>query len=85
MTALADEGMDWRQKGACKDYDPTLWWPEELAGSKAIGDRAKAICHAECLVRRDCLKWALDHDERFGIWGGYSPQEREYIRQRRQQ
>ena len=23
-----------------------------------------------------CLKWAIDHDERFGIWGGMSERER---------
>lgn len=27
-------------------------------------------------VREQCLKWAIDHDERFGIWGGMSERER---------
>ena len=27
-----------------------------------------------------CLEYALDHDERFGIWGGLSEQERRKLR-----
>ena len=33
-------------------------------------------CAAQCEVREQCLKWAIEHDERFGIWGGMSERER---------
>jgi WhiB family redox-sensing transcriptional regulator len=29
-----------------------------------------------CDVRGECLEYALEHDERFGIWGGLSERER---------
>ena len=36
---------------------------------------AKQVC-ARCEVREQCLQWAIEHDERFGIWGGLSERER---------
>ena len=29
-----------------------------------------------CEVRAECLQYALDHGERFGVWGGLSERER---------
>ena len=45
------------------------------AGEKA----AKAICE-ECQVKDDCLRFALDADERHGVWGGFTTDERDLIR-----
>lgn len=42
---------------------------------------AKAICSI-CPGINQCLRWALRHDERYGVWGGLSPEERERIRKR---
>ncbi|WP_435882343.1 WhiB family transcriptional regulator [Streptomyces kronopolitis] len=36
---------------------------------------AKTACLG-CSVRPDCLRAAIDNDERFGIWGGLTPDER---------
>mgnify|MGYP002651610175 CR=1 FL=1 len=36
---------------------------------------AKKVC-VGCEVRSECLEYALLHDERFGIWGGLSAEER---------
>ena len=41
-------------------------------------ERAKQVC-AGCPVLRECLEHALQH-ERFGIWGGTTPDERDAIR-----
>ena len=77
MTALADLlGEDlhndpWRDQALCAQADPEEFFPEK-GGSTA---RAKAICRA-CPVAAECLQWALDHEERWGIWGGLSVKER---------
>lgn len=55
-----------------------MFFPEGILGGK--GERysaraAKQVCLL-CDVRNQCLKYALDHDERFGVWGGLSERER---------
>ncbi len=40
---------------------------------------AKAICRP-CPVRAACLTWAVDAQERYGVWGGLTPAERRRIR-----
>ena len=58
-----------RIKGA--PTDPEACFPETGGSTRD----AKRVC-AQCEVREQCLKWAIDHDERFGIWGGMSERER---------
>ena len=36
-----------------------------------------------CIVRSQCLEYALVHSEKFGIWGGMSERERRRIRRQR--
>jgi hypothetical protein len=36
---------------------------------------AKTIC-GECPVQQQCLDYALDNREAFGVWGGYTERER---------
>ena len=38
-----------------------------------------------CEVRHDCLEFALQNGEKFGIWGGLSERERRRIRRQRAQ
>ena len=59
----------------CKGQDPAPWFPRP-GGSPEQG---KQICRA-CPARRDCLDWAIAADERAGVWGGTSADERAEIR-----
>lgn len=86
--AAANDGL-WKLRAVCRGHDPELWFPGkrgvrpmtrkqqmELARRRAARQaQAKAIC-MECPVRAECLEWAKDNDEREGIWGGLTPQER---------
>ena len=40
--------------------------------------QAKAVCK-RCPITDECLRWALDNRERYGIWGGKSEYERRLI------
>ena len=68
----------WRPDAACRSTDPDLFFPERGASTK----EAKAVCRG-CVVREDCLEYALANGEKFGIWGGLSERERRRIRRQR--
>lgn len=66
----------WRAAGACATADPDLFFP---AGHGIKTDKqthtAIQIC-AGCPVRRQCLEFAVNMGELYGIWGGTTPEER---------
>lgn len=71
----------WREAAQCKapDIDPKIFFPVDGAGVIA----AKEICR-NCVVRGECLEYALAIREGHGVWGGASERERRRIlRQRR--
>jgi WhiB family redox-sensing transcriptional regulator len=49
----------------CAQTDPEIFFPKKGAPTSP----AKELCFA-CDARVECLAYALDHGERFGIWGG---------------
>lgn len=66
---------------ASEEYDP--WYVEE--GKEDHTEDAKAICSGTydgkpCPLINDCLNFALVNNERYGVWGGTSPEERVTIR-----
>lgn len=65
----------WVADAVCAQTDPDAFFPEK-GGTTAP---AKAICTG-CTVRARCLDYALEHNERFGIWGGLSERERRGLR-----
>jgi WhiB family redox-sensing transcriptional regulator len=74
--ALAEERGDWWRSAACLEADPDLFFPVAAHGPGA-GEtaRAKAVC-AACLVRRQCLQYALATHQLHGVWGGTAEDER---------
>ena len=66
-----DGDISWQQNALCAQTDPEAFFPEKGGSTRD----AKRVC-AQCEVREQCLNWAVDHDERFGIWGGMSERER---------
>jgi WhiB family redox-sensing transcriptional regulator len=70
--------MAWMDEGLCNGMDPALFFPERGASTR----EAKDTCRA-CPVRMECLEYALERGEKFGIWGGLSERERRRIRKQR--
>ncbi|MGH3295971.1 MAG: WhiB family transcriptional regulator, partial [Trebonia sp.] len=67
---------NWRTLAACRSADPDLFFPVSSAGrSLEQVAEAKAAC-ACCLVRRQCLAFALRTRQAYGIWGGMTEEER---------
>lgn len=71
--------LSWQQDALCAQVDADLWFPEKGGSTR----EAKKVC-LSCDVRADCLEYALDGDERFGIWGGMSERERRRMKRARQ-
>ena len=61
----------------CRDYPPQMFFP----GTGASFEPAREVC-GRCLVRDDCLAFALEHEEPDGCWGGLSGQERRALARR---
>src|SRR5271166_4239612 len=68
----------WQAQANCMGVDPDLFFPERGASTR----EAKEVCRG-CVVREDCLEYALANGEKFGIWGGMSERERRRLRRAR--
>jgi WhiB family transcriptional regulator, redox-sensing transcriptional regulator len=74
LTLLA--GEYWRAMAACGSAEPDLFFPVSAADNNQLQvAEAKAIC-AFCLVRRECLDFAIQTRQMHGIWGGLTEEER---------
>ena len=71
---------NWQDEANCLGVDPDLFFPERGASTR----EAKEVCRG-CVVRMDCLEYALVNGEKFGIWGGLSERERRRLRRQRAQ
>lgn len=72
--------VDWRAGAACRDLDPEMFFPLGSTGPAAREvERAKAVCRG-CSVSAQCLRWALDTGQDFGVWGGLSEDERRALK-----
>ncbi|MHA7134547.1 WhiB family transcriptional regulator [Oerskovia turbata] len=75
---VVDDGlMGWQERALCAQTDPEAFFPEKGGSTR----EAKKVCTG-CEVRAECLEYALEHDERFGIWGGLSERERRKLKRR---
>lgn len=75
---LGTEELEWHRYANCLGVDPDLFFPERGASTR----EAKEVCRG-CVVREQCLEFALTNGEKFGIWGGLSERERRRIRRQR--
>ncbi len=78
ITSKLLQPVDWQAKARCAEVDPDIFFPERGGSSK----RAREVC-ARCEVRLQCLEYALNNKEQFGIWGGTSERERRRLRRER--
>ena len=62
---------EWQDRAACRQLSVELFFPP----AEQEAHEAKAMC-ALCEVRQTCLEFATAAGERFGVWGGLTPQER---------
>ncbi len=79
-TSTTPAGSAWMDVGACREAEPELFFPVSSAGpALAQVAAAKAVC-ARCVVREECLQYALETAQDHGVWGGLSEEERRAVR-----
>jgi WhiB family redox-sensing transcriptional regulator len=76
----ADTGREWMTDAVCAQIGSDAWFPEKGVSPAITPREAKRICNTQCDVRETCLRWALEHGENDGIWGGKSAKERKALR-----
>ena len=79
IQALTSESPHaWQTRANCMGVDPELFFPERGSSTR----EAKEVCRG-CVVRIECLEFAIANSEKFGIWGGMSERERRRVRRAR--
>jgi WhiB family redox-sensing transcriptional regulator len=68
-----EDSIPWQDAARCAEVDPAIFFPEKGGSTR----EAKRICRG-CDVRAECLDYAIENQERFGIWGGLSERERRH-------
>ena len=66
---------EWQGRANCMGVDPELFFPERGASTR----EAKEVCRG-CVVREDCLDYALSDPKLEGWWAGTSEKERRRLR-----
>ena len=59
--------------------DGTIW--ASFGDTSAYYTEAKEVCD-RCPIKEQCRQYALDHRERWGMWGGTTPIERRRVERR---
>jgi WhiB family redox-sensing transcriptional regulator len=76
-TELAAE---WRARAACAGFQHSLFFPTGETDTSST-ERALEIC-LNCAVSFECLEYALETNQRAGIWGGTTEDERRSLRRK---
>lgn len=61
----------WMAHAACKAIEPADWFDDDADDL----DAPIEVCEP-CVVRDECLEYAVTNDIRHGIWGGVTPRQR---------
>jgi WhiB family redox-sensing transcriptional regulator len=71
------EAVNWTRDAACGGQ--TKEWFFSFDSSEI--EVAKAIC-TTCRARAECLEYAIDTKQEYGVWGGYTTEERRKLGRR---
>jgi WhiB family redox-sensing transcriptional regulator len=74
----------WQHAGACHQHPEVDFFPERASRrrQRKATAAAKSVC-GSCVVREDCLAFAMADIATKGIWGGQSERGRQQLRSAR--
>jgi WhiB family redox-sensing transcriptional regulator len=78
--------INWASRAACSDMDTDLFYPEASLDERKKGvwnpadyEAARQVCLG-CPVRPECYEYAMATEEEWGMWGGFTPEERKAMK-----
>ena len=80
LQLTAEEVVSWRVSAACSGLPHGLFFPTAETPEDEVA-YAQEIC-STCLVIEDCLIFALETNQRSGVWGGTSEEDRKALRRK---
>ena len=82
----SDDQLEWQEDAACREFDNVLFFGAEDGESELERQtreaHAKTICNS-CPVKQPCLEFAMETNQKYGIWGGLTAKERASLKRRR--
>lgn len=72
---LAELRQPWMEKAACKGAGSDAFFPSSNPPRELL-----EVCNTQCSVREECLQYAIENCEQFGIWGGRTLGQRRRLR-----
>lgn len=79
------EAPQWQEEAACRPIGNAVFFGDDGESElerQAREHQAKAIC-ATCPVLEPCLEFALETNQKYGVWGGLNDKERASLKRRR--
>jgi WhiB family redox-sensing transcriptional regulator len=74
------DDIRWRDDAACRNTNPDLFFPVGSTGEAVEETTAAIALCRRCPVREECLEFAMVTNQRDGIWGGMSEEDRRRMR-----
>ena len=74
---VLEDDITWLDRARCRDTDPDRFFVRGAAQARA----AIRMCQG-CPVQERCLRYALEHDIDFGVWGGLTERQRRALKRR---
>jgi WhiB family transcriptional regulator, redox-sensing transcriptional regulator len=82
MAEAAMWHMGWQYRAACRGEDSNLFFAPNYFERKEEKDAREALAReicTRCVVRAECLEYALRTREPHGMWGGLNEAERKAL------
>jgi WhiB family redox-sensing transcriptional regulator len=73
--------IPWHHQAACYQDGYSLFFHEGKLRVQEVARKAKSYC-SSCPVKDLCLRSSLVYRDKFGIWGGLTPKERQRLLRR---
>jgi len=72
---LVNRDTSWMEFARCKGADASLFFAEPTVGRHKKQTEAIKYC-SNCVVYKNCMKFAIDNRISHGVWGGLTPTQR---------